>query len=258
MKFKSFISLLAGALLWQFGLANLQPAAASEFSPKQKDEIDLMVHDYLLQHPEVLREALTAMASQEKADEQAAQDRFTQDMNGALYQSKHQAVVGNPDGKTVLVEFFDYNCGYCKRTIDDIATLMKQNPQLKVVLKDFPVLGPGSIEASKIASAVRNQLTGDKFWDFHRTLLLSHGPVGKAQALEVARAKGVDMNRLAADLASPDINEGISEVMTMGDKLGLTGTPSFVVGGEVVVGAVGYDQLNQKITNTQSCGHAQC
>ena len=74
----------------------------------------------------------------------------------------------------------------------------------------------------------------------------------------MARAKGVDMTRLAADLANPDINEGISEVMTMGDKLGLTGTPSFVVGGEVVIGAVGYDKLNTKITNTENCGHAQC
>ena len=211
-----------------------------------------------MQHPEVLREAMAALTKQEKDAEQAAQERFTKDAAGALYLSEHQAIVGNPDGKTVLVEFFDYNCGYCKKSIDDIQTLMKQNPNLKVILKDFPVLGPGSIEASKVASAVRKQLSGDKFWDYHRTLLLSHGPVGKAQALEVARAKGVDMNKLATDLASNDINAGISEVMDMGEKLGLSGTPSFVVGGEVVVGAVGYDALKEKITNTESCGRAQC
>ena len=258
MKFKFLTCLLAGILFCQIGFGSAQVALANEFSPQQKDEIAGIVHDYLLAHPEVLREVLTEMAKQEKDAEQAAQDHFTQDMSGALYQSKFQAVVGNPEGKTVLVEFFDYNCGYCKKTIDDIATLMQQDTNLKVVLKDFPVLGPGSIEASKVASAVRKQLSGDRFWDFHRTLLLSHGPVGKAQALEVARAKGVDMAKLANDLASPDVNDGISEVMAMGDKLGLTGTPSFVVGGEVVVGAVGYDQLHKKITNTESCGRAQC
>eukprot|EP01037_Dinobryon_pediforme_P019248 gene19248-19635_t len=252
MKIRPLAYLLGALALFQFGFGAASFAAANEFSPKQKDEIAGIIKDYLVQHPEVLREALNALAKQEKDAEQSAQDNFTHDMSGALYASTHQAIVGNPDGKTVLVEFFDYNCGYCKRSIDDIANLIKQDPNLKVILKDFPVLGPGSIEASKVASAVRNQLTGDKFWDFHRTLLLSHGPVGKAQALEVARAKNVDMNRLATDMASADINAGISEVMVMGDKLGLTGTPSFVVGGEVVIGAVGYDKLREKVTNTET------
>jgi len=168
-------------------------------------------------------------------------------------------VVGNPNGKTVLVEFFDYNCGYCKRTIDDIAELIKKNPDLKVILKDFPVLGPGSIEAAKVETAVRNQLTGEKFWDFHRTLLLSHGQVGKSQAMDVAKAKGVDMDKLGADMANQEVAAaGIAEVMNIGDRLGMNGTPSFIIGKEVVVGAVGFDTLQEKVSNTAKCGKAEC
>ena len=237
--------------------APLPFAGAAELN---RDEIGGIVKDYILQHPEVLREALTALAKKEKDAETAATAKLTTDMTGELYTSSHQAVVGNANGKTVLVEFFDYNCGYCKKSIDDIATLMKQNPDLKVILKDFPVLGQGSIEASKVATAVRNQLKGDAFWDYHKSLLLKRNPngVGKADAMEIAKAKGVDMDKLAKDMAADDNAKGIVEVMKIGDRLGLTGTPSFVVGGEVVVGAVGYDALHEKIANTMSCGKSVC
>lgn len=256
MRFK----MIAGALL-AFALpvltANVQ---AAEYSAKDREDIGVIVHDYILQHPEILREALVNLAKKEKEEKSAGLANITMDQKGDLYTSKYQAVVGNPEGKTVLVEFFDYNCGYCKKSIDDITTLMKQDPKLKVILKDFPVLGPGSLEASKVASAVRNQLKGEAFWDFHKTLLLKRSPngVGKAEALEVAKSKGVDMDKLAKDMASEDVSKGISEVMAMADKLGLTGTPSFVVGGEVVIGAVGYTALNEKLTNTAACGKSVC
>ncbi len=237
--------------------APLPLACAAELS---RDEVGGIVKDYILQHPEVLREALTALAQKEKDTEIAATAKLTTDLTGELFTSSHQAVVGNANGKTVLVEFFDYNCGYCKKSIDDIATLIKQNPDLKVILKDFPVLGQGSIEASKVATAVRMQLKGDAFWEYHKSLLLKRNPngVGKADAMEIAKAKGVDMDKLAKDIAADDNAKGIVEVMKIGDRLGLTGTPSFIIGGEVVVGAVGYDVLHEKITNTMSCGKSVC
>ena len=133
------------------------------------------------------------------------------------FSSKFQATVGNPKGTATLVEFFDYNCHFCKGALPDIARLMKDDPNLKLVLKDFPVLGPGSVEAARVATAARNQLPGDKFWAFHSKLLTMHGPIGKAEALSVARDLGLDMDKLAKDMESPEIEAGLHEVMAMAD-----------------------------------------
>jgi protein-disulfide isomerase len=233
------------------------PAGAAEFSPAQTKEIGAIVRDYLVNNPEVLRDAMVELDRREKAEQAAAREKIISE-NGHLFSSPHQAVVGNPNGKVTLVEFFDYNCGYCKKSLDDLAKLMKDDPNLRVVLKDFPVLGPGSVEAAQVASALRNQFSGDKFWAFHQKLLLTRGQVGKAQALAVAKDMGADMGKLERDVANPDVKAGIQEVMQMADGLNLTGTPSWVVGNDVVVGAVGYDELKGKIGNVAKCGKAVC
>jgi protein-disulfide isomerase len=251
-------SLFAISLATALAFAGLLPAHAAEFSPAQKDEIGDIVKDYLVQHPEVLRQALDALDKHEKQQEADAREKIVEDQAGLLFSSPHQETVGNPKGGATLVEFFDYNCHYCKGALPDIARLMHDDPNLKVVLKDFPVLGPGSVEAARVAIAVRNQLTGDKFWQFHQKLLGMHGAVGKAEALAVAKDLGVDMDRLNKDMASPDVATGIEEVMRMADALQINGTPSFVVGQDVVVGAVGYDQLKEKIDSVHKCGHAVC
>jgi protein-disulfide isomerase len=246
------------APLFCLGLAAAAlPAAAAEFSPAQTKEIGTIVRDYLVNNPEVLREAMVELDRREKEAQQAAREKVISD-NGNLFSSPHQAVVGNPNGKVTLVEFFDYNCGYCKKSLDDLAKLMKEDPNLRVVLKDFPVLGPGSVEAAQVASALRNQFGGDKFWAYHQKLLLTRGQIGKVQALAVAKDMGADMGKLDRDMASPEVKKGIEEVMHMADALNLTGTPSWVVGKEVVVGAVGYEDLKGKIGNVAKCGKAVC
>ena len=179
-------------------------------------------------------------------------------LSGTLTTSAYQATLGNPKGTATLVEFFDYNCHFCKGALPDISRLMKEDPNLKLVLKDFPVLGPGSVEAARVSAAARLQLPGDRYWAFHTKLLGQHGPVGKAEALEVAKELGLDMDKLNKDLESPAVNEGLHEVMAMAETLQINGTPSFVVGGEVVVGAVGFDELKGKIDDVHKCGHATC
>jgi protein-disulfide isomerase len=233
-------------------------ASAAEFTPTQRDEIGAIVKDYLISHPEAMREAVDAMDKHEKQLEAEARQKIVADQSGVLFSSSHQAVVGNPKGGATLVEFFDYNCHYCKGALPDIARLMQNDPNLKVVLKDFPVLGPGSVEAAQVASAVRNQLTGEKFWQYHQKLLGMHGPIGKPEALAVAKDLGVDMDRLERDMANPDIRDGIEETLRTADALQINGTPSFVVGQEVVVGAVGYDELKDKIDSVHKCGRAVC
>ena len=233
-------------------------ARADEFTPAQKEELGAFIKDYLVKNPDVLRAAIEALDKHDKDVAEAQRKQAVGDASGPLFSSKNQATVGNPKGTATLVEFFDYNCHYCKGALPDITRLMKDDPNLKLVLKDFPVLGPGSVEAARVATAVRNQLPGDKFWAFHTKLLAMHGPIGKPEALSVARELELDMDKLAKDMENPQVEAGLQEVMTMANSLQINGTPSFVVGDEVVVGAVPYDQLKSKLNSVHKCGHAVC
>jgi protein-disulfide isomerase len=240
-------------------LASAFPAAhAEEFSSSQKAEIEAIIKDYLLQKPEVLREAIGVLEAREKAAEAKARQDVVSDSAGLIYSGANQAVVGNPNGKITLVEFFDYNCGYCKRALSDLSRLMKDNPDLRVVLRDFPILSPGSVEAARIANAARLQFPGPKFWEFHQKLLGSHGPVGKTEALAAAKDLGADMDKLAKDAAAPGVTAGIEESEKLAKSLQVNGTPTYVLGGDVVVGAVGYDELEAKVENIKKCGKAVC
>ena len=234
------------------------PLRAAEFSAAQKTEIGALVKEYLLANPEVLRDALAELDKRQKNDEVAARQKVVSDQAGLLFSSVNQATLGNLKGSATIVEFFDYNCGYCKRSLDDMAKLMKADPNLKVVLKDFPVLGPGSVEAAHVATALRNQFKADKFWDFHQKLLGTRGQIAKAQALAVAKDLGADMDRLEKDMAAPAIKESIQEVALLADQLNLTGTPSFVIGQDVVVGAIPYEEMKSKVDNVHKCGKVAC
>ena len=250
------LGLLAAGLL---GPALSTPASAAEFTPAQKTEMGAVIHDYLLQNPEVLQEAMAELERRQKDQEEAKRSQVVDQNAGQLFNGPSDVVLGNPKGKVTLVEFFDYNCGYCKRSLDDIAKLLKTEPEMKLVLKDFPVLGPGSVEAAYIAGAARNQFKGEQFWQFHQKLLGGqHGPVGKAQALAVAKDMGANMDQLAKDAAAPEVKSSIQGTMQLADALALTGTPSFVVGKDVVVGAVGYDELKQHVESVLKCGKAVC
>ena len=165
-----------------------------------------------------------------------------------LFGSPHQVVLGNPQGNVTVVEFFDYNCGYCKRALPDMLTLLKTNSDLKFVLKEFPVLGEGSVEAAHVAVAARMQdSSGKKYLEFHQKLLGGRGAADKARALAVAKDVGFDITRIEKDMGSDEVKKTIDEDMKLADALGVSGTPSYVVGSQVVVGAVGLDGLKEKI-----------
>ena len=234
------------------------PLAAQEFSPKQKTEIESVIKDYLLRNPEVLRDSLIELQKREKADELAERSKVLESSAAVIYDSKNQTVVGNPKGSITLVEFFDYNCGYCRRALSDLNKLIKDFPDLKVVLKEFPVLGPNSLEAAQIASATRAQVTPEKYWDFHQKLFATRGQIGKAQALAAAREVGADVDRIEKDAKAPETTAAIHEVIGLADKLSLSGTPAWILGKEVIVGAVGYGELRGKIENMQKCGKTSC
>jgi protein-disulfide isomerase len=235
-----------------------QVVRAQDFSPSQRRSIEVIVHNYLVAHPEVLQEAMAELERRQTAAEAEKHRAAVKEHAKTLYSSPRQVTLGNPNGNVTFVEFFDYNCGYCKRAMSDMLTLLKNDPQLKVVLKEFPVLGPGSVEAAEVAVAVRMQdKTGKKYLEFHTKLLGGRGQADKARALAVAKEVGLDMNRLEKDMASPEVKATLQEDLKLADALGLNGTPSYVIGSDVVVGAIGLPGLEEKV-NTARCGKATC
>src|SRR5450755_4274946 len=148
------------------------PAAEPSFSAPQKTEIEKIIRDYLVGHPEVLQEAMAELEKRQAAEENEKAKAAVAANAETLFNSSRQVVLGNAKGDVTLVEFFDYNCHFCKGALPALMDLMKDDAKLKVVLKEFPVLGPGSMEAAKVAVAVRMQdKTGKKYLEFHQKLL---------------------------------------------------------------------------------------
>jgi protein-disulfide isomerase len=244
-----------------FALSLFMPAAASaqSFTPDQRSEIEKIVREYLISHPEVLQDVIAEMDKKQASDEAEKQHAAVSENQAQIFNSTHQVTIGNAKGDVTMVEFFDYNCAFCKRALSDMMNLMKADSKLRVVLKEFPVLGEGSKEAAQVAVAARMQdkSGGKKYLDFHQKLLGGRGQADKARALAVAKEVGFDMGRLEKDMASEEVNATIEENFKLAEAMGLNGTPSYVIGSDVVVGAVGLDALREKL-NIARCGKAAC
>ena len=232
--------------------------SAQSFSDSQRGEIEQIVKSYLLAHPEVLEEVSAELSKRQAAAESLKHEAaITQNAN-AIFSSPRGVTLGNKDGDVTFVEFFDYNCGYCKHAMVDMLNLLKTDPKLKVVLKEFPVLGPGSVEAAQVAVAARIQdPTGKKYLDFHQKLLGGRGQADKARALAAAKEAGFDIAQMEKDMKSPEVRATLEENFKLAEDMGMNGTPSYVIGKQVVVGAVGLEGLKEKIS-TARCGKASC
>ncbi len=245
--------------LFALALCGTPPcASAQSFSDSQRGDIETIVRDYLLAHPEVLEEAMAELSKRQTTAEAEKQKASVATNAETIFNSPRGVVLGNKDGDVTFVEFFDYNCGYCKRAMADMLDLMKTDPKLKVVLKEFPVLGQGSVEAAQVAVAVRMQDPGGKkYLDFHQKLLGGRGAADKARAMAAAKDAGLDTARIEKDLASPEVRATIEENFKLAEAMGMNGTPSYVIGKQVVIGAVGLDNLREKI-GVARCGKATC
>lgn len=225
----------------------------AELSDDQRSEVEAIIRNFLIANPEIVRDAINELQRREDAAAQVAQAKAISDAGDLIFTSSRQVVLGNPKGNVTLVEFFDYNCTYCRRAQADMKKLIEADPNLKVVLKEFPVLGDGSIEAAKVGIAVQ-LTTPEKYGEFHDALLAEPGQVNGERALAVAADIGLDPEKLKAKLDSDDVKNTLAEVYDLAGKLSLSGTPSYVTRKEVVVGAVGYDALKTKIEDARACG----
>jgi protein-disulfide isomerase len=208
--------------------------AEATMSPAQRKEIEAIVKDYLLSNPEIMLEiqnALEARMDKLQAERTAA---VIKSNAPEIFRPAFSPVVGNSKGDVPIVEFFDYNCGYCKRAFGDVAKLIEKEKQVRFILKELPILSKGSEEAAKVALAAKMQ---GKYWEFHRAMLESQGQANEASALRVAEKVGADMPRLKKDMASPEVQKEIDETRALASKLGIQGTPHFMVADRIIPGA---------------------
>ena len=253
-----FLLCIPAAAMLMLAAFTAGEASAQGFTPAQRGEIEAIIKDYLIKHPEVLEEVMKEMEKRQSAAEAAKAQKAITDNTQMLFNSPRQVTLGNPKGDVTMVEFFDYNCSFCKRAMGDMMELMKTDPNLKIVLKEFPVLGEASVQAAQVAIALSMQdKGGKKYLDFHQKLLSSRGAADKAKAVAAAKEVGADMARLEKDMASPEVKETLAESFKLAEPLGLNGTPSYVIGKDVVIGAVGLSALKEKI-NAARCGKAVC
>ncbi len=235
------------------------PAMAQEpdFSPEETKAIEEIVRNYLVQNPEIMREVFAELERRQAAAQQMAQQEALSSAQAELFEGD-DVILGNPTGDVTLVEFFDYNCGFCKRALDDVQALIDADPGLRVVLKDFPVLGPGSLEAARVGLAAKNQFTNEQAAEFHVRLMASRGQINGERAAALATEMGADADKLQADVNSDEVRDVIARNVELGDRLGLTGTPAWVVGDRVISGAVGAERLGASIENVRRCGTTSC
>ncbi|MBK1866131.1 DsbA family protein [Aestuariivirga sp. YIM B02566] len=216
------------------------PAQAAEFNDAQKKELGDIIRQYLLDNPEVVRDAMQELERKQQEAEDSARTDILKTMAADIFRSKDDLVGGNPKGKVTMVEFFDYNCGYCKRAFPDVMKMIDADKDLKLVMKEFPILGPGSVYAARAALASRKQ---GKYWEYHMAMMAHEGRIDEAVADQIAEASGLDVKKLKADMEADEVNQVITRNMQLADSLKIQGTPAFIIDETVIPGAVGYEAL---------------
>jgi protein-disulfide isomerase len=233
--------LIAGATL-----ANSQTAPAvtpeaatpapsgSAFTPAQRKEIEAIIRDILVNNPEIMLDVQNALEAKMDKIQSEKMALALKEHANELYRPASSPIVGNPKGDVPVIEFFDYNCGYCKKALSELAQLVDKDKKVRVILKEFPILAKGSEETARVALAAKMQ---GKYWEFHRAMLESPGQANEASALRVADKLGLDMARLKKDMTSPEVKKEIDDTRQLATKMGIQGTPHFIVGDKIIAGA---------------------
>ena len=242
---------MLGAVLTVFVLG-ASPATAAEdgLSPGQKRAVEEVVREYLRRNPEVLLEAIGAIRAKRDAEQQVTVRKNLVSLRGELENDPTSPVGGNPRGDVTIVEFFDYQCPYCKRVFPSVQTLLKTDGNIRYVFKEFPILGPQSVVAARAALAAW-KLDRDRYVPFHTALLQSKGRLSERKILDVAAEIGLDVERLRAAMADPGIDKALARNAELARALDINGTPAFVIGEKVVPGAVDLETLTALVSEAR-------
>jgi protein-disulfide isomerase len=231
------------------------PGGAVDASGAKLDDKAIVdvVHDYLTKNPEILVEMTTELDKRQQAEESAKQQKVIGDNADAIFRSPKSYSAGNPDGDVTVVEFFDYNCGYCKRALPELVKLIEGDDKVRVVFKELPIFGEESEWAAKAALAADKQ---GKYFEMHQKLYAAPGKADKDKALRVAAEIGLDVPQLEKDMEDPAVTQALEETKEIAAKLGVQGTPLYLIGDRMIPGAPDdlYDQLVAKVAEIREKG----
>ncbi|MEQ9144573.1 MAG: DsbA family protein [Parvibaculaceae bacterium] len=250
---RMFAALTGGAVLIASVFATISLAQAEDaqtsFDETQTEAIEQIVRGYLLEHPEIMLDVFAKLDEKRAADEALAARAAIEANKEALFNDDYSFVYGNPDGDITIVEFFDYKCPYCKKAVDDIMAAVEQDGNVRLVYKEFPILSEGSTIAAKAAMAAISQ---NKYMELHTALMASQGTLDEARILRIAEDAGLDVERLKQDMKDPGLDAAIDRNYELARILGIEGTPAFVIGNQIVPGAVSTARLLEVVEEERS------
>lgn len=245
------ITFRAVAFVFAMSLLPATALAEDSFNDKQRAEIGQVVRQYLLDNPEILLEVSKELEIRQKAEEDKKREGALAANADAVFKSPHDLVAGNPKGDVTMVEFFDYNCGWCKKGLPEVMSLIENDKNLRLVMKEFPIFGGDSDYAAQAALASNAQ---GKYWEFHVALLSHEGKLTRETIDEIATAQGLDLDKLKSDMQSPKIAEIIAANQKLAQDLNITGTPAFIIDRTVVPGYLPVDGLMAAINEVRASG----
>lgn len=260
------IALAAGAIAGDKSLApgavTMAPSATATSAPAgalQQADIEAIVRNYLIKNPEVLMEAKLAYDQKVEEQQMAAMTKSIGQNAQSLFRDGNAPLAGDPKGDVTVVEFFDYNCGYCRTAMPQVSQLINSDKKVRFVFKEFPIFGDDSEAAARVAIAAKQQ---DKYWEVHQALFERKGAdhLDEAISLQIASGLGLDMDKLKADMASEETTKEIMDVRALADRMGIQGTPHFIIGEAVIPGAPQnlLELLNEKIASVRKTGCSVC
>jgi len=213
-----------------------------EISVEQRQVIEKVIQDYLLRNPIIIRQAINALRVKEENTKKARVSETLKTYKQQIFRDETSPVGGNPKGDITVVEFFDYNCGYCKRAATTLKAVVKRNPNIRVVYKEFAILGPESTTAARAALAAHRQ---GKYIEFHEGLMA--GEANESNIVALVKSLGMDYSRFRKDMGGPDIEAILQKNYQLANILGITGTPVFVIGARIIPGAVSEEVLQRAV-----------
>lgn len=239
---------LAAILLTVFISIGWQPARAEQLNWQQEERIKELALEAILENPEIVEEAIDRLRQLQMEREQRAIAETIKKRRQEFERDDNAPVLGNPDGDVTVVEFFDYNCPYCKKAAKPVELLLAGDKSLRLVYREWPILGPGSVFAARAALAARRQ---GKYADIHKALMAS-GRVDEKQTLAVAAKLGLDIQQLKRDMSAPELDEHINLSMDLANSLKMNGTPTFLIGDQIVPGLVPLSELQAMVKRTRA------
>lgn len=241
---RALARLTAAATVVVLPLAAVPAAAQDAADPIERERIESIVRDYLLRNPEIIVEAMQVLEQRERVAAEARREEAMTALIPTLSASPLTPIVGPEDADVTLVEFFDYQCGYCKRMLGDLRHVMENDDKLKVIFVEYPALGPASVVAARAALAAKGQ---GKYLEYHLALMEYQGRLDEGVIFGTAERVGLDVPQLKQDMAKPEIEGYLRSVRGLADQLGVRGTPTLVVGDAFIPGYIKADELQRAI-----------